>query len=228
MPRRKPGEPGKSKRPPKPHGPKPGVLTEQQKLFIRFWLIHRNGSRAARQAGYSPHNAADTAHRLLRDPQFQHVQLAIQDALADEKQRFSGLKEAIVDELSYIAFADPADLHDEDGELLPLHKMDPEARRTLSELKATEFLGEDGAPSTSRKVRQWSKPEALNTLAKITGLMKDRLDLNADVDIRRARAELENTLAGLVPRESLDGGAGGEEPGGEGEAPAGPDGSGVP
>src|SRR5687767_976523 len=49
------------------------ALSGKKRAFAEYWLIGggRNGSEAARLAGYSPHTAGQQAYRLLRDPDVQ-------------------------------------------------------------------------------------------------------------------------------------------------------------
>lgn len=198
-------------------------LTDQQRLFIREYLCDRNQTRAARRAGYSPHSAAETASRLLHDPHFAHVQEALRQALEDERRKWEHLQERIIQERCRIAFADIAEVMDAEGGILPLSAIPEDARAAIAELKETEFLGQDGQPSTSRKVRFWSKNEALTALEKISGLVKDRVEYSGHVDVRAARAELADILARMGPPEGESGGAGGAEPGLEGPATPQPD-----
>lgn len=215
-------------RPKKPPGKKPGVLTEQQKLFIQHWLRHRNASRAAREAGYSPHCAAEQGYRLLRDPQFAHVQNALREAKEQDEVRWTSLRELTLQHVHNVLASDPADLEDENGNLKPLRDIDPEARAAIQEFKETEFLGQDGVPSNVRKHKTYSKNEAATLAAKISGLTKDRIDSDPAGDLRTARHELTAALAALGPREGLHGGAGGEEPEEPPEAVPEPDGPAVP
>lgn len=46
-------------------------LGEKQKRFVREWLVDMNGTRAAVRAGYSEKSAANTASRLMKDPDVQ-------------------------------------------------------------------------------------------------------------------------------------------------------------
>ena len=198
-------------------------LTDQQRLFIREYLCDRNQTRAARRAGYSPHSASEAGYALLHKPEYAHVQEALRQALEEERRKWEHLQERIIQERCRIAFADIADVMDENGNLLPLSKMSEDARAAIAELRETEFLGQDGQPSTSRKVRFWSKNEALTALEKISGLVKDRVEHSGHVDVRAARADLADILARMGPPEGESGGEGGAEPGLEGSSPAQPD-----
>lgn len=46
-------------------------LSEKQRRFVREWLVDMNGTRAAVRAGYSEKSAANTASRLMKDPDVQ-------------------------------------------------------------------------------------------------------------------------------------------------------------
>lgn len=198
-------------------------LTDQQRLFIREYLCDRNQTRAARRAGYSPHSASDTGYSLTHDPEYAHVQEALRQALEDERRKWEHLQERIIQERCRIAFADIAEVMDAEGNILPLAAIPEDARAAIAELKETEFLGQDGEPSVSRKVRWWSKNEALTALEKISGLVKDRVEHSGYVDVRAARADLADILARMGPPEGEPGGAGSAEPGLEGAAPTQPD-----
>lgn len=198
-------------------------LTDQQRLFIREYLRDRNQTRAARRAGYSPHSASDTGWALMHDVQFRHVQEALRQALEEERRKWEHLQERIIQERCRIAFADIADVMDAEGNILPLAAIPEDARAAIAELKETEFLGQDGEPSTARKVRFWSKNEALTALEKISGLVKDRVEHSGHVDVRTARADLADILARMGPPEGESGGEGGSEPGLEGPATPQPD-----
>lgn len=204
-------------------GSRPGKMTEQQRLFVQHYLRHRNASRAAREAGYSVDNARHQGWRFMNDPTYEHVANAIRQALSDQRTRWEALNETIIQQLAAIGMADMAEAYDEDGELLPLHQMAPETRAAIAELKETEFLGQDGTPAKSRKVRHWSKPEALVALAKITGLAKDRIEHSGALDIRGAREELASILSRMGPPEGEPGGEGSQESRVEGPAPSQPD-----
>ena len=59
-------------------------LGEKQKRFVREWLIDMNGTRAAIRAGYSTKSAANTASRLMKDPDVQAYRNELLKAKFDE------------------------------------------------------------------------------------------------------------------------------------------------
>lgn len=61
-----------------------GTLTAKQKRFVREWLVDMNGTRAAVRAGYSEKSAANTASRLMKDPDVQAYRNELLKAKFDE------------------------------------------------------------------------------------------------------------------------------------------------
>lgn len=59
-------------------------LGEKQKRFVREWLVDMNGTRAAIRAGYSAKSAANTASRLMKDPDVQAYRNELLKAKFDE------------------------------------------------------------------------------------------------------------------------------------------------
>ena len=59
-------------------------LSEKQRRFVREWLVDMNGTRAAVRAGYSERSAANTASRLMKDPDVQAYRNELLKAKFDE------------------------------------------------------------------------------------------------------------------------------------------------
>lgn len=168
----------------------PPTLTTRQERFIQEFLVDRVAKRAAIRAGFAPSSASKHAYHLMHSPRCRHVQKALREALEDFELAHAGLRRLVLDQLAVIASSDIAEVFDENGELIPVHQMDPAARACIAELKESDFTKPDGTPGKARKVRLWSKPEALNLLAKITGLVKDRIEHSGSIDVRGSREEL--------------------------------------
>ena len=61
-----------------------GTLTAKQKRFVQEWMIDLCGTRAAIRAGYSEKSAANTASRLMKDPDVQAYRNELLKAKFDE------------------------------------------------------------------------------------------------------------------------------------------------
>lgn len=108
------------------------------------------------------------------------------------EQRFSKANvtaERVIRELARIAFANVADLFDENGCLLPIHELPDEVAATITSFESEDIWngrGENRVKVTLRKVKQAPKMEALTVLAK-------HFKVIGDVD--EGVSELVSTLA---------------------------------
>ncbi len=60
------------------------MLTERVGMFVQYWIVHRNGARAAREAGYAEKYAARTAYALLKQAPVRDL---VQKAMDERAQR---------------------------------------------------------------------------------------------------------------------------------------------
>jgi phage terminase small subunit len=59
-------------------------MTKKQQLFIQRYFVHRVGSRAAIEAGYSQHTATQIAYDLLRKPKIKQKLTELLSAVGQE------------------------------------------------------------------------------------------------------------------------------------------------
>lgn len=143
-------------------------LNDMQLLFVKELTANRalSPSQAAKNAGYKkPYQAAA---QLLKNP---IVKKALGKDLGDKIQKIDLRAERVLQELMDIGFADPGELFDKDGNLLPIPKMPESVRRALSgfDVETTTVHSRDGEEETTYttvKPRFWSKPQALELLGK--------------------------------------------------------------
>ena len=76
---------------------------EKRAIFVREYLIERNGTQAAIAAGFSAKSAAVTASKLLRNPKIQEELKKLQKASCD---RLDITLDAVNQELAKLAFVD--------------------------------------------------------------------------------------------------------------------------
>lgn len=158
-------------------------LTARQQLFVAAWNgpARGNGTKAAIAAGYSPHSAESQASRLLRNAK---VRAACKEQFEETLRHFNITKERVLQELACFAFFDPAEALDpETGELLPLHKMPPHARRAIAQVDVEEVWESDGDGGRTqtgvlRKVRAHSKERGLELIGKNLKMFTDKVDLS--------------------------------------------------
>lgn len=80
-------------------------------------------------------------------------------------------------ELMRIAMVDPAEAFGPDGSLLELREMPEHVRRAISSFDVEHRTTEDGVTRTVRKVRFWSKTQALELLGKHIGMLVERREV---------------------------------------------------
>ena len=75
---------------------------EKRDVFVREYLVDRNGTRAAIAAEYAPSAASVTSCSLLRNAK---VQAAVSGLTAARLERLEVTADAVIQELAKIAFA---------------------------------------------------------------------------------------------------------------------------
>jgi phage terminase small subunit len=137
-------------------------MNERQRLFCLEYAIDRNGTRAAIRAGYAESKASLAANRLLKRDD---VRAEIDAALGASMRRINLTREAVIAELARLALSDPREAFDAQGNMLPIHKMPEDFRRTVG--------GWDSEEGVVSKVRLRSKEKALELLGKHFKLWDD-------------------------------------------------------
>src|SRR5262249_26701415 len=142
-------------------------LTPRQQRFVEEYLVDFNGKQAAIRAGYAPHTADITGSQLLALPK---VKARVDWAIANRVNRIQVRQDDVVRELLRLANVNVAHAFAPDGKLLPIHEIPEDVQRAISTL---EFETRDGETYVKR-LRFWSKTDALNLLARHLGFLADR------------------------------------------------------
>jgi len=138
-------------------------LGPRQAAFVREYLAAgcANAKQAAIRAGYAGGASAEvTASRLLKNPK---IAAEIGKARNRLFRRHEVNADRVLREIAAIAYLDPADLFDEQGELLPVRRMPKRGRCAIA---AVHF--KDGVPRT---LSFRDKMKALSILVKKLGLL---------------------------------------------------------
>lgn len=150
-------------------------LNAKQQVFIREYLVDKNGKRAAIRAGYSAKTAESMASRLLRNAK---VQAELQTALDEQLERVEVRADEVLRELLRLAMIDTSRAYDAEGRLLHPKDMPEDVRRAVSSFQVEALLAGRGTEiGTTTKVKFWDKPRALELLAKHLGLLKERMEV---------------------------------------------------
>ena len=154
------------------------ALRKKQKTFVEEYLIDLNATQAAIRAGYSPHTAKDIGCENLAKP---NIEAAINKAMAERSKRTGICADRVLQELAKLAFVNPADVIDfEDASILANATREDTACIQSVKVKSMDT---DKGSSIEREVKFYDKKAALELLGKHLGIMNDKLDLNADLDI---------------------------------------------
>lgn len=170
---------------------KPKRAGNLRSLFVDEYMIDRNGTEAAKRAGYAPKSAGVTACQLLKDPK---ICAEINKRSAEQSQRLRITADRVMQEYEALALLDPLDLFRPDGSMKPLAEIPEAARRAIGGLELRELADletPNGPVSvTLRKVKLIDKRGALDSIAKILGMMRDKVD----VTIKASAEDVEKAI----------------------------------
>jgi len=123
------------------------------------------------------------AAQLLAKPS---IVSAIQDKQAEQLKKADLSAERVLEELRRLAFSDVRDLFDEQGNLLPLHKLTKEQSACISSVEVIikNAQAGDGKTDTVHKIKTWDKTRTLEMLAKHFGLLVERIEHSGDIGFR--------------------------------------------
>lgn len=153
-------------------------MTRKQDRFVKEYLIDLNATQAAIRAGYSPKTANEQGARLLANVS---VQEAIAKAMAERSKRTGISQDRVIQELARIAFVNPQNV---------INPKDASVKADATEddlacIQSVKVKTMDGAKgkSVEREVRLNDKMKALELLGKHLGMFKDKLEVDADMDL---------------------------------------------
>jgi len=174
---------------------------KKRAVFVREYLIDRNGTRAAIAAGYAPGSASVTSCRLLRNAK---VQATVSELTEERLERLEITADAVLQELAKIAFANMGDylsVRDDGSICVDLSEITPNQAAGLADLRIDEYTSARGNIRRTR-LRLGPKMRALELLGKHLNLWSDRFDhersVNLAEEIRKAR---ERVLRGMSDEE---------------------------
>ena len=149
-------------------------ITARQARFIEEYVIDCDATNSAIRAGFSERTSDSIGHQLLGKPL---IADAIAPARAKLARKADVTAERVIAEFAAIAFLNPADYYDEDGNLLPIREMPEAARRAITGIDVEEIFAGRGEERRQigvlRKIRFAQKQPALDSLAKHLGLFQD-------------------------------------------------------
>lgn len=154
-------------------------LNARQQRFVEEYLIDLNATQAAIRAGYKKTEYTDTnANKLLENTR---IREAIDKAMAERSKRTGINQDRVIQELARIAFVNPQNvINAEDGSVRDGATEDDLA--CIQSVKVKTMNSEKGY-SEEREVRLNDKIKALELLGKHLGMFKDKVELEADMEL---------------------------------------------
>ena len=145
-------------------------MTPKQQAFVEHYLVDKNATQAAIRAGYSLKTAASIGEENLRKPE---IREAIDVGLNDLAARVGVSAEMVLRERKRIAFFDPRQLLDSEGNPKPLQELDADTAAAIAGLEVVKMTGGEATPgvlSYAKKYKLAAKDTSLAALEKYLGL----------------------------------------------------------
>ena len=149
-------------------------MTKKQKRFVEEYLIDLNATQAAIRAGYSPDSAADIGSENLRKPD---ISAAVDRAIAERSKRTGINQDRVLRELARIGFAKITDVVDPYTARIKEDASEDDLACIQSiKIKPNEW-------GMEREVKMYDKKAALVDIGWHLGMFKDKLELDADMEL---------------------------------------------
>lgn len=141
------------------------MLNEQQQRFVTEYFVDFNMSKAGVRAGYSA-EYAKSGDLMAMQPVLNYI--TITRKLNELKMDITA--EFVLLEFNKLAKVKASDLYDEDGSLIPPHRLPDWVAAAVSEVKQKTTTLENGREIVEYTYRLHSKVAALDALGKHTGI----------------------------------------------------------
>lgn len=175
-------------------------MTEKEQAFVREFRVDRNATKAAIRAGYSKKTAGSAGQRLLKKVE---IRAAIDAADHDLASRVGLSAERVLRERMRIAFFDPRQLLDSEGNPKPLQELDADTAAAIAGLEVVQMTGGEATPGVLSYVKKYklaAKDTSLAALEKYMGLHEKPIrfalpKIESAEDCTRAQAAVLDAVA---------------------------------
>lgn len=165
----------------------PALSEPKYETFAREVAAGRTRAAAAVAAGYSEADAGSRGAKLAKRPEIAARIAELQDETAKVVlESVNVTRQRVLEELSRIAFLDPARLFDADGCLIEITKLDEDTRRAIASIEHDDtFKYSDDSDQPKRtgrtsRLKFIDKHGALVSLARHLGMFKDKLEVTGE------------------------------------------------
>ena len=147
-------------------------LTDKQALFCKEYLVDFIATQAAIRAGYSKKTAKSIAYENLTKPYLQEY-LAI---MVEEKfEKVEITVELVLKHLYDMAFFDPLELLDEDGDFLPISMWPKGTGKLIAGLDIQTVRDENGKTVTIKRLKIPSRERNIENLGRYRAMFTDKV-----------------------------------------------------
>jgi len=166
------------------------ILTARQNNFLLNLLVGMPQQDAYEQAGYDARGpvAASNASTLIRHPKFSKCyKRALADIKAKITKPYEVTRDRILNEYAKLAFLDPRQFYDEQGNIKPIHKLDADVAAAIKgvDVQVRRIPGDENGEFDeihTKKITMADKKAALDSLSRILGMFDDKVKVGIDPD----------------------------------------------
>lgn len=151
-------------------------LTRQQRIFADEFIITGNKKQSAIKAGVKARSAATIGGRLFNNVDvLTYIQQRKGQVVKKIEDDYGTTINDLIRELAAIARFDPRKMYDENGVLIPIHKLDEMTARGIAGFEVREVTDSDGALiGYDKKVKIASKVAAIELLGRHLRMWADK------------------------------------------------------
>jgi phage terminase small subunit len=150
-------------------------LDPKEQAFVDEYLECLNATLAARRV-WGAKDSKQMGYKCAHRPD---VGATIKAGLEEQRDRTKNDPDRIIRELMLVAYADPVDLLDIDGNPVPLHQLPPEIRRAIASIELEKVTDHEGTKTHVVRYKLVPKTPSLELLGKRLKMFTDRLELDA-------------------------------------------------
>lgn len=150
------------------------ALKVKQLAFVKYYILHKNATKAAKLAGYSLKTAEKIGSENLHKPE---IARAIAQSIDRANKKVDLTAEAVLAEIRKLAFVNLSHAYGVDGELLHPHNMPEDVQASLQSVEADEIFSGRGSNKhkigVTKKIKLADKVRSLEMLARHFKLLTD-------------------------------------------------------
>ena len=156
------------KKPAKTDTPVLKPLDNFEHRFVEEYIIDFDVNRAALVAGYSKTMAITKAYQWVSNSKAKpHVYNAIITAIEKRSKRTEITQDRVLQEYAKLGFLDPRKFYDEEGKLIPIHKLPGDVAAALTGMDVSSTYNKNSEElETTKKIKYADKKGALDSVAK--------------------------------------------------------------